>query len=75
MRWNKRSEVRTASERFRAQHSAWLTLAMLTGREYPRIPVRETEKGGFGPLRRRPGGLARAAGWWRAALIRVNEVF
>ncbi len=77
MRWNHRSirDVRSASERFRAEHSAWLTLAMLTGRPYPRIPTRRADHGGFDPLRRRPGGLARAAAWWRAALARVNDAF
>lgn len=67
--------ARSAGERFRAEHSAWLTLAMLTGRPYPRIPTKRTDLGGYEGLRRRPGGLARAAAWWRAALSRVNDVF
>ncbi len=67
--------MQTASERFRAEHSAWLTLAMLTGRAYPRIPAKRTDLGGFDALRRRPGGLARAAAWWRAALAKVDDVF
>ena len=77
MRWNRRSirDLQTASERFRAEHSAWLTYAMLTGRSYPRIPTRRADLGGFDALRRRSGGLARAAAWWRAALSRVNDVF
>ena len=80
MRWNSKSirDVQTASERFRAEHTAWLTMAMLTGRSYPRIPTRRIEiggRGGFDGLRRRPGGLERAASWWRAALSRVNDVF
>lgn len=68
-------DMQTASERFRAEHSAWLTLAMLTGRAYPRIPTKRTDLGGFDALRRRPGGLARAAAWWRAALAKVDDVF
>jgi hypothetical protein len=68
-------DMQTASERFRAEHSAWLTLAMLTGRAYPRIPTKRTDQGGFDALRRRPGGLARAAAWWRAALAKVDDVF
>ena len=66
---------RSAGERFRAQHSAWLTRAMLTGRSYPRIPAKPAAAGGFDDLRRRPGGLRRAAAWWRAALAKVNDVF
>lgn len=68
-------DMQTASERFRAEHSAWLTLAMLTGRACPRIPTKRTDLGGFDALRRRPGGLARAAAWWRAALAKVDDVF
>jgi hypothetical protein len=68
-------DMQSASERFRAEHSAWLTLAMLTGRAYPRIPTKRTDLGGFDALRRRPGGLARAAAWWRAALAKVDDVF
>lgn len=68
-------DLQSTSERFRAEHSAWLTLAMLTGRAYPRIPTKRADRGGFDDLRSRPGGLARAAAWWRAALARVNDVF
>ncbi len=71
-------DMQNASERFRAEHSAWLTLAMLTGRAYPRIPTKRADLGGVGgfdALRRRPGGLARAAAWWRAALAKVDDVF
>jgi hypothetical protein len=77
MRWNQRSirDIQTASERFKAEHSAWLTMAMLTGRSYPRIPTRPTDRGGFDALRARAGGMSRAAAWWRAALARVNDVF
>lgn len=67
--------MRTASDRFRAEHSAWLSYAMLTGRAYPRIPTRRADRGGFDALRLREGGMARAAAWWRAALALVNDVF
>ncbi|MCC5824367.1 MAG: hypothetical protein LAT64_12035 [Phycisphaerales bacterium] len=67
-------DIQSPSERFRAEHSAWLSYAMLTGRSYPRIPTRRADEGGFDGLRARPGGLARAAEWWRAALARVNDV-
>jgi len=77
MRWDRRSirDIQTASERFKAEHSAWLTMAMLTGRVYPRIPTKRADRGGFEALRRRDGGMARAAAWWRAALAKVNDVF
>ncbi len=76
MRWSGRSirDIQSAGEKFRAQHSAWLTLAMLTGRSYPRIPTKRTDLGGYDRLRARTGGLARAAAWWRAALSKVNDV-
>ncbi|MEM9374391.1 MAG: hypothetical protein AAGA55_12185 [Planctomycetota bacterium] len=78
MRWRGRTIgdlQRSAGERFRTQHSAWLTRAMLSDRSYPRIPAKRTDLGGFDSLRRRPGGLQRAAAWWRAALAKVNDVF
>lgn len=77
MRWNGRTirDIQTAGERFRAQHSAWLTHALLTGRSYPRIPTERADRGGFDRLRARRGGLARAASWWRAALARVDDLF
>lgn len=77
MPWNSRSarDLQTASERFKAQHSAWLTWAMISDKQYPRIPTRRADLGGFEHLRRRPGGMARAAAWWRAALAKVNDAF
>jgi hypothetical protein len=78
MRWRGKTIgdlQRSAGERFRAQHSAWLTRAMLYDRSYPRIPVKRADLGGYDRMRRRPGGLGKAAAWWRAALARVNDVF
>lgn len=69
--WSKRREG--AAERFRKEHEAWLTRALLDGREYPRIPTRAVRAGGFDGLRRRAGGPQRAAMWWDAALLRVDE--
>ncbi|TVQ60860.1 MAG: hypothetical protein EA378_10575 [Phycisphaerales bacterium] len=65
--------MRTAGERMRDEHSAWLTAAMMSGRPYPRIPTKGVSRGGYDPLRARPGGADRAAAWWRGALDRVDD--
>ncbi len=58
----------------RAVHSRWLTAALASGREYPRIPLRRVDQGGFSAMMRRPGGPDRAAQWWDAALARVDDL-
>lgn len=72
--WNplRRRRLASAAERFRREHSLWLTRAMLTGTPYPRIPSRRVDAGGFDGLRRREGGPGRAERWWSAALTRVE---
>ena len=35
------------ARRFIAQHARWLTRAIRSGREYPRIPCRRVADGGF----------------------------
>ncbi len=65
--------MRTAAERMRDQHSAWLTAAIMTGRVYPRIPTKGVARGGYDRLRARPGGPERAETWWRGALERVDD--
>jgi len=74
--WNpfRQRRLLTAAERFRREHSLWLTRAMLTHRAYPRIPSRRVEAGGFEALRAREGGPGRAAAWWAAALTRVDDL-
>jgi len=66
-------DLRTTAERMRDQHSAWLTVAVMTGKVYPRIPTRRVAQGGFDAMRMRPGGAARAEAWWRGALGRVDD--
>lgn len=74
--WNplRRRRLSSAAERFRREHSLWLTQAMLTGRAYPRIPSRRVDAGGFDGLRAREGGGRRAGAWWAAALTRVDDL-
>ena len=57
----------------RLLHSLWLTRALESGREYPRIPVRPVVLGGFAPLMSRPHGPEHARRWWEAALERVDD--
>lgn len=75
MIWNgfKRKQVLDAGARFRAEHSRFLTLAMLSGRRYPRIPAKRVDQGGFHGLLKLDEGQKRAAMWWAAALNRVDE--
>lgn len=54
-------------------HSRWLTRALATGREYPRIPVRLVSEGGWSDLARTPEGRAFAEHWWADALARVDD--
>lgn len=61
-----------AGERFRAEHSAWLTLAMMSGRRYPRIPAKKVELGGYDRLLERQSGRRHAARWWQLALARIG---
>lgn len=66
--------VVSIAERFRRQHSLWLTRAATSRKEYPRIPVRAVGAGGFTRLMTRPGGPALAERWWASALRRVDDV-
>ncbi|MDX2130875.1 MAG: hypothetical protein SFY69_02335 [Planctomycetota bacterium] len=74
MIWGSVRRVLTSSELFRRQHSLWLTRALRSGREYPRIPIRSVNAGGFSRLMSRPGGPALAERWWARALDRVDDV-
>jgi hypothetical protein len=75
MIWNgfRRKKVLDAGARFRAEHSRFLTLALLSGRRYPRIPSKRVDRGGFNGLLKLDEGQKRAAMWWAAALNRVDE--
>jgi hypothetical protein len=66
--------ILSAGELFRRQHSLWLTRAMRSGREYPRIPIRAVDAGGWTRLMSRPGGPALAERWWARALDRVDDI-
>jgi hypothetical protein len=62
----------SVGEMMRNAHSAWLTEALASKREYPRIPIRRVDEGGFSKLLARDNGEALAARWWDAALERVD---
>ena len=78
MLWNPRPSSRTKdiAERWRDEHSAWLTAAMkVLEREkyaFPRIPLRRVDQGGFGPLLSRPRGTKICERWWRRALRTIT---
>jgi hypothetical protein len=72
-RWFNRRDTRLAGERFRAEHSRWLTHAMLSGKRYPRIPTRKVSQGGFDAMMSRPDGPHTAERWWIAAFQRVDD--
>lgn len=61
-----------AGARYRAEHSAWLTLAMRANGRLPRIPAKPTHSGGFNGLMSRPTGRRLAARWWTIALSRLG---
>ncbi len=67
-----RRDLFDAGERFRAEHSAWLTLAMMSGRKYPRIPAKRADLGGYDRLMATRSGRDRSARWWRLALARIG---
>jgi hypothetical protein len=57
----------------RLTHSLWLTKALDSNREYPRIPTRPVITGGFARLLSRPNGHALAQRWWETALEKVDD--
>ena len=75
MIWNgfRRKKVLDAGARFRAEHSRFLTLAILSGRRYPRIPAKRVDRGGYTGLMKLNEGEKRASMWWAAALNRVDD--
>jgi hypothetical protein len=76
MRWNfvQRDDSPTHAERFRREHSAFLTRALLGGPRYPTIPTRRVADGGFDALTRTPAGRARASRWWAAIFWRMDRI-
>ncbi|MCR9077073.1 MAG: hypothetical protein NXI07_13625, partial [bacterium] len=67
-------KVLDAGARFRAEHSRFLTLALLSGRRYPRIPSKRVDQGGYAGLMKLDEGEKRAAMWWAAAFMRVDDL-
>lgn len=70
--WTKRRLQRTA-ERMRAEHERFLTIALLARREYPKIPTRRVDQGGFDRLMAREHGPRLAQRWWETALDRIDR--
>lgn len=64
----------TPGEVVRRQHSVFLTNAILSGKQYPRIPTRVVSecKDGFNTLMSRKHGPEHAEKWWNLALERVE---
>jgi hypothetical protein len=71
--WSPPKPPEDPAVRYRRVHSEWLTRALSAGREYPRIPVRRVEVGGFSTLLQRANGWMLAARWWILALARVDD--
>ncbi|MEZ6244051.1 MAG: hypothetical protein R3B57_13525 [Phycisphaerales bacterium] len=76
MRWRflNRRTFRAAGERFRLEHSRWLTHAVVSQRQYPRIPTRPATSGGFDRMMRLDHGPERASKWWSLASDRVDSL-
>lgn len=55
----------------RREHSEWLTWALRSGKNFPRIPLRASSSGGWDWLTATPHGRGLAGRWWKAALRRI----
>lgn len=66
--------LRSIGDRFRREHSAWLTHAVQTSTPYPRIPTRRVDSGGYDRMMRLEHGPERAAKWWALAGDRVDAL-
>lgn len=75
MEWSffKKHEFLTRAEVIRRTHERWLTRALKSGRDYPRIPIRPVSQGGFSSLMENPAGRLMARAWWDAALEHVTD--
>lgn len=56
-----------------AETSAFLTWALRTGVEVPRIPRRRVDEGGFKQLLALPGARERIGHWWDCTLDRIER--
>lgn len=59
---------------FRRVHEEWLTRALRSRRDYPRIPTRRVDEGGFDAMMSRAEGQEHARLWWDRALDRLDPV-
>lgn len=57
-------------ERYRTEHSLWLTEAVQGRCRFVRIPTKPVSTGGFGPMTSRPGGPG--ARWWVKAFEKTD---
>ncbi|MDF1808295.1 MAG: hypothetical protein P1U42_01215 [Phycisphaerales bacterium] len=74
MIWNgfQRKKIIDAGAKFRAEHSRFLTLALLSNKKYPKIPSKRVDLGGYSGLMKLTEGEKRAALWWAKAIDRVD---
>lgn len=54
--------------------SAFLTWALRNNIEFPRVPTRPVDEGGFSQLLRRPGARAAVNRWWMRTLDLVGRL-
>lgn len=75
MLWDffKKHDALSRAEAIRRTHERWLTRALGTRRELPRIPVRRVDEGGFEAMMADPAGRLMARAWWDAALEKVPD--
>ncbi|MEX0887676.1 MAG: hypothetical protein WD009_14685 [Phycisphaeraceae bacterium] len=65
-----RNEPEDARRHMVQETSAFLTWALRTQADVPRIPCRRIDRGGFSELLKRRGARAAVAHWWVRALDR-----
>lgn len=53
---------------------AWLTWALRTDVQVPRIPRQRVDQGGYTPLLKTPGARAAVEHWWYRALDTVGKL-
>lgn len=64
----------TRGEMARRAHSEWLTWALSSGVELPRIPRQAVRDGGYEALLRTPRGRRVCVRWWRRALAAIERL-
>ncbi len=69
----RRTDILDRGEAARRLHSAWLTQALESGHEYPRIPIRRVDEGGFSVLRSTSYGRQVSEAWWTIALEHMDQ--